>query len=339
MKVAAFTGGVAAPSARFRIHQHIPSLAQHGIRVKEFIARFGSWPPANCMLRPIWGIATLLDRVPGVLASRRYNLTLLQREMLSTFVTLEPWTNAPRILDVDDAIWLHRRGDYASRLAAMCDGVICGNTFLADYFCRWNSTVRVIATAVDTARFHPQARREISETFVLGWCGHHSGLRYLFSLEAALGRLLKRHNWMRLRVVCDLRPRFAALPAHQVEFIPWSPETEVTSLQGMDVGLMPLLDDSWCRGKCSYKMLLYMACGLPVVVSPIGMNLEVLKRGEVGFGASSADEWVDALEWMAARREAAVALGRNGRRVVSEHYSLQALTPVLAGFLKKMAAR
>ena len=337
MNIAAFTGGRNVPSARFRIRQYIRSLARSGIDVMEFTARLGSWPPPRRILRPIWGIATLLDRVPGVLASRRYDLTFLQREMLSTFVSLERWVKAPRVLDVDDAIWLHKRGDYAKRLAAICRGIICGNEFLAEYFRRWSSDVRVIPTAVDTSRFQPARDRRDSEVFVLGWCGQHSGLRYLLGIESALESLLRRHRAMKLRIVCDTNPGPGALPAGQVEFMPWSIETEVTAIQGMDVGLMPLLDDPWCRGKCSYKMLLYMACGLPVVVSPVGMNPQVLKRGQVGLGASSMDEWVDAIEWLAQERGAWSAMGREGRRVVEEHYSLQVLTPVLAECLREMA--
>jgi glycosyltransferase involved in cell wall biosynthesis len=96
-------------------------------------------------------------------------------------------------------------------------------------------------------------------------------------------------------VIADRPPSFSSLPSERVRYIPWSSQTEVTAVQQMDIGLMPLPNNEWTKGKCSFKMLQYMACAIPVIVSPVGMNLEVLELGEVGLSANSTSEWYDAL--------------------------------------------
>src|SRR5205807_7501247 len=130
-----------------------------------------------------------------------------------------------------------------------------------------------------------------------------------------------------LRVVSGEPPVFQNLPGGQVEYIRWTPENDPLSIQGMDIGLMPLDDTVFARGKCSYKMLLYMACGLPVVVSPVGMNAEVLKKGDIGFAASSESDWVEQLNLLLRDPDLRGRMGAMGRQVVVEHYSVEALAP------------
>ena len=139
IKVAAFTGGRDVPSARFRVRQYIGRLRSEGVEVNEYPAPLCAFPPKSQWIRPIWGVATLAARLPGIFMSYRHDVTLFQREMLSTFMTLEQFTKRPKVLDVDDAIWLHRGGGYAARLARNCEAIICGNDFLAEHFSRWNS--------------------------------------------------------------------------------------------------------------------------------------------------------------------------------------------------------
>jgi glycosyltransferase involved in cell wall biosynthesis len=124
-----------------------------------------------------------------------------------------------------------------------------------------------------------------------------------------------------------------------VEFIPWSPENEVRTIQEMSMGLMPIDDTLWSRGKCSYKMLLYMSCGVPVVVSPYGMNAEVLAQGDVGFGAVSTDDWVAKIRWLLDNEQAGAQMGRNGRVVVEAHFALETLAGTMAAYLKKFKAK
>jgi glycosyltransferase involved in cell wall biosynthesis len=124
------------------------------------------------------------------------------------------------------------------------------------------------------------------------------------------------------------------MPSEQVEFVQWSPAVEVSSMRDAGVALMPLDDSEWAQGKCSYKMLTYMSCGIPVVATPVGMNAEVLAQGDIGFQARSETEWADAIDVLLRDRERARAMGDTGRQVVLRKYSLTVLAPRLAAVLR-----
>ncbi len=336
LRVAAFTGGENVPGARFRIRQHIPALRNLDVDVAEFPAPLGMYPPPSRLARPLWGVATLAARLPGIVRSHGYDVSWLQREMLSKYVTLEPLTRAPRVLDVDDAIWLYRPGRFAPRLARLCAGIICGNSYLAEHFERWNPNIAIVPTAVDTRRFTVAAP---SEELVIGWSGTSGGYEYFRPIEPAFATVLQRFPEARLRIVSDRPPTFTHIPRERVEYIPWSPGNEVSAIQGMSIGIMPLLDSPWDRGKCSFKMLTYMACGIPVVATPVGMNADVLAAGDCGLGARSVDDWVDALTTLLDNRSQAQACGRTGRQIIVERYSAEVVAPALKQALTRFAGR
>jgi glycosyltransferase involved in cell wall biosynthesis len=339
VRVAAFTGGKSLSSARFRVRQYIKHLAQHGVELTELTTPLGMYPPALKAMRPFWALGSVATRIPGLIKSYSYDVTLLQRELLSTSVTLEPLTKRPRVLDVDDAIWLNRRGGFARRLAAMCDLVICGNEYVADYFSRWNNNITLLPTTVDTGKFAPKPKESARERSqkIIGWSGLSVGHSYLYRIEASLAQVLEQRPEVKLRIVSDRAPSFGLIPPGRWEYRKWSPENEAETLQDLTVGIMPLADTEWEKGKCSYKMLLYMACGVPVVVSPYGMNAKVLSLGDVGIGASNHDEWVAALLHLIENEETGRLMGERGRSVILHHFSLEAHAPVLASYLSGLA--
>lgn len=336
LDVVAFTGGHDVPSARFRVRQFVPALHELGVRVTEWPARWGAFPPEERWRRPAWAARTLASRLRDVARVPRGGVTLLQRELVSTLVTLEALTPRPRVLDVDDAIWIWGGEAFARRLAGLCERVVCGNAFLAEQFGRWHRRVDVLPTAVDTTRFSPAATVESARAPIVGWSGSASTLPHLYAIERPLAEVLRRHPDATLRVVCDRPPRLPTL-ADRVEFVRWSPDAEVRAIREMSIGLMPLDDTVAARGKCSLKMLLYMACGVPVVVSPVGTNGEVLARGAVGSGARTDDDWVDAVDELLRDPQRRRALGEGGRRVVVREFSVQALAPRLAAILRDAA--
>lgn len=335
LRVIAYTGGHNSPSRVSRVQQYIPYLRQHQIEVTESASRAGSYPPeSGFWKRARWGLWNLAEHLPASAQSHGYDMTLLQREMLSTFVTFEPFTKRPRVLDVDDAIWVHRGGEFARRLARSCDHVICGNNFLAESFSSWNSRVSVLPTAVDTRRFVPLNGAARSGRPIIGWLGLSSGFRYFDAIELALRDVLRNHPESVLRIISDKAPGFRLLPESQVEYIPYSREGEVTNIQEMTIGIMPLDDSEASRGKCSFKMIQYMSCGVPVVVSRVGMNAEVLQKGECGFGADSPQDWVDALEALLTNPDLRARMGSIGRSIAETHYGVEVLAPRLARTLR-----
>lgn len=334
-RVAAFTGGISVPSARFRVRQYIPSLREEGIDIEEFFSGFGTYPPRSKWIRPLWALATLTERLPDVVMSHRYDSVLLQREIMSTFVTLEPLTKCPRILDVDDAIFLYRGGGFARKLAELSDRVICGNNYLAEWFGRWNKTIDVIPTAVDTERYCPRAETRASDSpLVVGWIGTSGNYRYLYGIEGALAKVMRMRPGTRLKVVSDRLPEFRYLSFDQVDFVPWSEAIEVQAIQSMDIGIMPLENSPWAKGKCSLKMLQYLATGVPVVVSPVGMNAEILTLGELGIGATTEKQWIDGLIALLENETLRARFGAAGRRVVESSFSISVVAPQLARILR-----
>jgi glycosyltransferase involved in cell wall biosynthesis len=313
-----------------RVRQHIAELHNQNISIVECPAGFGSYPPRVGRLhRLAWGGACLVDGAWRALRSHAGQFSWVQREFLSTFYTMERLTKRPRILDVDDAIWLKRGGRAARLLAGASEAVICGNSFIADWFSRWNHRIEIIPTAVNTARLTPGNSLGASEEFIVGWCGTSGSYPYLYGIERALKYVLELPR-TRLLVISDREPQFSLIGSTQVTFVPWSEDGEVSGLRQMSVGIMPLDSSDWSRGKCSYKMLSYMACGLPVVVSDLGMNTEVLALGRLGIGAKTLEEWSDALRMFYRERELGIEYGRVGRQVAEREFSLPVISRKLA---------
>lgn len=335
LNVAALTGGMNVPSARFRIRQLIGPLAERNVDVDEFPAVFGAYPPKLRPVRPFWFAATMMERALALSRSSRYDLRILQRELVSTVPTVERFVKTPSILDVDDAIWVYRKGIAARHAGSSVDFIVCGNAFIAEYFSQFGKPVAIIPTGVDIDRFHPRPRESDSRK-VIGWSGSSSGYRFFASLEPVLAALLKKHpDWL-LRVVSDAPPPFHSINPSQLEYSPWSADEEVRLIASMNIGIMPLDNTEWSKGKCSYKMLLYMSCGVPVVVSDVGMNREVLDFGAAGFGVSAPDDWIGAIEALIKDEKLRAAFGTTGRQVVEQHFSLAAVadqwSTVLATF-------
>jgi glycosyltransferase involved in cell wall biosynthesis len=324
LSIAAFTNGKHVPSTRFRLENLQQGFQQQGISLTMFHAQRSAYPPARRSSRPLWFARELVARIPQIIRSYSYDAVILQRELIATLPTLEPFTKWPRILDVDDAIWMFRNGWGARVIANHADHIVCGNDFLADYFARFHKPVSVIPTTVDTRRFLPHSH---PENKIIGWSGSSSGLSFLRSIEEPLGKVLADNPGWRLRVVSDQRPDLSMIPKDRVEYVRWKASGEVQAIAETDIGIMPLDDNLWSRGKCAYKMLLYMACSLPVVVSDIGMNHEILQQNFVGYGVRTPGQWHEALNSLIHDPQLRHNAGQNGRRVVEASFSVdQAVT-------------
>jgi glycosyltransferase involved in cell wall biosynthesis len=335
MQIAAYTGGLSVPSARARIRQYIAPLTRHGINVREYPLPWGNVLPRNKHSRPLWMGATASARIFALTRSWSADLTWISRQLMPAFVPVQGVAHRPMVLDVDDAVWLNTGGERVGTLASASEAVVVGNTYLAQYFSQYNPNVTVIPTAIDTERFRPRQPQDHRD-IVLGWTGTSGNFSFLYEIEDALAQVLELRPSVRLLVVADRPPRLTRL-GRRAEFVRWEAETEVEQMCAMSIGLMPLADDPWCAGKCSYKMLCYMACGLPVVVSPVGMNREVLAHDSVGFGAETADEWVHALLQLIDQPELRLAMGNNARAVVERSFSLQQLVPQYAAVFSRVA--
>lgn len=338
IKVTALTSGRNVPSSRFRVRQFIEPLANLGIQVSEYPLRLRKYTPN---LSPMIGFpldaGKTAARIPGLLAARKSDLTWLERELVPRRFTFEHRAGSKRLFDVDDAIWLTGDPGFSEEIATNSYGVIAGNEFLAEHYRSAGARTWVVPTSIDTDRWQPRPRPQ-DDNWVIGWTGTSSNLPSLESLEEPLADFLAQHPQTKLLVVCDRRPSLRKIPPAQMAFERWSSAREVQLVQQMDVGLMPLPDTEWSLGKCAFKMIIYMAVGIPVVVSPIGANKDILQQADVGLAATAANDWYEAWRILFSDRTRAAELGGAGRQLVERNYSVAKNAKVLAGIFEEAAS-
>jgi glycosyltransferase involved in cell wall biosynthesis len=327
-------------SPRLRVEQYIPLLRADGIDVTispyfDDAAFRSLYLQGRFAAKAAGVLRGAIRRALDIVRAGRYDIVLVHRESAPIgpplFERSLSVRRIPYIFDFDDAIflraihpsnrpfgWLRRTNvDEVTRRAAF---VIAGNDYLADWARRLNPKVVALTTPVDTDRHTPRARGERPGPLVIGWVGSSTTAPYLHVIDGALARLARDHDLV-LRVI-------GGSYAHRVipvECIPYSLADEPEQLRGFDVGVLPEPDDAWTRGKGAFKGMLYMAAGVPVVASRVGVNEEVIDGG--GFCVNDEDAWVQALDRLL--RDAALRqrMGAIGRDRIVERYSLRALAP------------
>jgi len=285
------------------------------------------------------------QRLKVLLSVGKYDLIWIEKEIFPFMPALSEWllakTDMLYVVDYDDALFHHydrhkrwlirlplgRKIDSVMKHAAL---VIAGNEYLAERARGAGARrVEIVPTVVDLTRY--KAVQSVSRTtLVVGWIGSPSTSHYLSIIAPVISSLSK-----------ELDVRFVAVGANEeavrglpIEVCSWSEETEVQSIQGFDIGIMPLLDSPWERGKCGYKLIQYMACGLPVIASPVGVNTEIVEQGVNGFLASDLHEWEQALRKLLEDKLLRQRMGAKGRERVEKWYSLQVQEPRLEALMR-----
>jgi len=312
--------GLHAASTRYRATDFFPLLEEAG------------WRP-----RHLSGSGSLRDRLAVLRAARRAEVVVLVRRTYGPmFRFLLRRAARHLVFTFDDAIFCRSDGGPSPRRArrfaatvAQCDLVWAGNRYLADEAGRFNGNVQVVPTAVETDRYRLRVAKPES-TLDLVWIGSSSTRKHLLTVVPALERAAEEMPGLRLKIVSDFTLETRSLP---VVHIPWSPEAETRELAAAHVGLAPLPDNRFTRGKCGLKVLQYMAAGLPVVSSPTGVNAEIVEHGVTGLLAETEDEWVEALRALHDSSELRARLGEAGREKCVRHYSLQT---VFGGMMKSL---
>jgi glycosyltransferase involved in cell wall biosynthesis len=222
-------------------------------------------------------------------------------------------------------------------IADRAEHIVCGNQYLAEYYSKFND-VTILPTAVDVNYFKPLEQKVINENdeVIIGWSGSSSGYMYLYLIESYLKVILNKYPNVRLKIISDLPPNFKSIPSNKVEYIQWTQFNEVRELQSIDIGLMPLSFNQWSLGKCSYKMLTYMSCSLPVVVSNVGMNSEVFHGDSAGYVVNNDESWVAALSSLIENKKLRVSKGTEGRSVIINNYSNKQVVPQYADLIKRI---
>ncbi len=317
-------------STRFRVLAHLPALREAGLDPRVRL-------PLGVRARALWRRpARLLDLLRDTLTAADADLLFIHRKSYPpVFARRLARHGIPVVFDFDDALYLPPPGavgaaaeptkyhrNFAATLSATALAV-CGNGELARH--TGDTPAVVIPTPVDCGRFCPEALPPQGAA-TLGWVGHPDNLPELEALAGPLAELARRHPALRLVVVSDRPPR---LPGLEFELRRWSLATEVSCFAGITVGLAPLTDTPWARAKCAYRLLQYMALGIPAVASPVGMVSEVVREGDNALLAPSQEAWVAAVDALLHNPELGRRLAAQGRRTVVERYSLEVLSPRL----------
>jgi len=260
-----------------------------------------------------------------------YDTVCIHRAFLSPLE--QRWlrrTGKSYVFDFDDAIMFrdsaHRHFESWQRrwrfrrMVAGARTVIAGNSYLAGWASRYSERVATIPTAIDLTAY-PQRRAELGQEPVIGWIGTRINLMYLGAILPALKRVARKRPDLKLKIVADGFLDVRDVPVARKE---WSLEDEVDDVMSFQVGLMPLPDDPWTRGKCALKILQYFAASVPVVCSPVGTNLAVVENGRSGYFARTEDEWVARLDELLGDEAKRRRFGAAGRGMVERKYSLDA---------------
>jgi len=336
--------GPMAASTRHRLGQYAPGLAMEGIDLQvhhllgdEYLRRrfAGRSLPWAELITAGWRRCIDLGQRSG------FHGAMLYSEL---FPLMPGWVERtllpkPYIYDFDDAFYLKYRkgrlgvmqwalGAKFETVIAGASAVTAGNAALAEFARPRNSDTYEFPTVVDTERHRPLPR-ERNDRFTVGWIGSPTTAPYLSTLVEPLS-LLAEEGPLRFLVIGGRAP---AIPGVDVVELEWSEQTEVASINSFDVGVMPLPDDDWARGKCAFKLIQYMACAIPVVASRVGANVDVVGN-EAGLLATDARDWAVALRTLRDRPQDARRMGEAGRQRVEQHYSLRRNLPILAQIIR-----
>ena len=308
--------------------------------------------PGN-YLRKMTGFAALtLRRLEELFTLKQYDLVFLYREAIPAGPPfIERWIarqGVPIVYDFDDAIFLPavseankavsflKNPERVAKVLKISQQVTVGNEFLASYARRYNSHVTVIPTAVDTTRFRPRedAPGESGRKLVVGWIGSPTTFQYLESIKDVLAEVSAKHPFT-LKVSGAGRP--VNFPGVDVQVVPWSLADEVSLFNTCDLGVYPLTDDDWSRGKCGFKAIQCMACGVPVVAAAVGVNREIITHGVDSMLASTRQDWIDHLGTLLTSPELRRSMAVAGRQTIEERYSLRVTAPQLAAVFNAAA--
>jgi len=328
-----------APSQRFRFEQYLPMIKEAGYQYK--LAPFFNvkawsilYSKGNRIKKLFWLLVSFTKRFLLLFQVHSYHYIFIHREATPAGPPFFEWSvhfiwRKKIIYDFDDAIWLEdpeEKGSFKalikwkSKVKYICKWsykVSCGNEYLAKFAQQYNQKVILNPTTIDT-EYHKELSRPASNKTVIGWTGTHSTLPYLKLILPVLNQLRTEYEF-ELLVISNQIPDF---DVSYMRFLPWKKSSEIEDLNKIDIGIMPLTDDVWSRGKCGFKILQYMSIKKPVVASPVGVNKLLLEESQAGFGANKETEWNDAIRKLLNDANLRRQLGSRGAKYIEDNYSV-----------------
>ncbi len=329
-------------SNRVRVEQYIPFLESRGIRCK--VRPFVNDPFYKILYLPhrypekiFWFAVCTANRLFDLLRAISYDVVFIHREAYplgGPFIErLLSAIGKSIIFDFDDSIFIpntSRHNIYIERfkkpgkvsdIIKLSSAVIAGNSYLKEYAARYNKNVVIIPSSIDTDKYRPAEDRVPKKEVVIGWIGSNTTRDFLYEIKDVFRKLSDRYNNVVFKIIgADVY----GLGLDNVINKEWSLKDELEDLRSFDIGIMPMPDNEWTRGKCGFKTILYMASGTSVVCSPVGVNTEIVDEGVTGFLAKTGNEWVEKLSRLIEDESLRKGLGAAGREKVEKRYSVKA---------------
>lgn len=328
-----------SPGQRFRFEQYLPYLDEAGIkyRVRPFLSFRGRnvlYSSGHIIGKGLVMLAGIMRRCRDMFALIGYDYIYIHRWVTIAGPPVYEWIIAKIlrkkiIYDFDDAIWVHESHynhrflaiKFLGKVSKICKWsykVSVGNSYLKEMAIKHNPNVVIVPTVVNTETVHGGLQNQSSRMPAVGWTGSFSTLPYLDSVVPALQRLQERYPFT-FYVIADKDPK---LPLKHYQFVRWSAETETYDLMKFHIGLMPLPDDEITRGKCGFKAIQYMALGIPAVVSPVGVNTEIVDDGVNGYVCSTDQEWEEKIGQLLSNEDRRKKMGIAARHKIEGSYSV-----------------
>jgi len=327
-------------SNRFRVEQYVPYLQANGIEcdIRPFVFdEFYEvlYSPGFYGKKIKCFVKAVCNRIADCVKINLYDIVFIQREACPLGPPIFEWLmhmhKKPIVFDFDDAIFL-RNCSPANRMYSfmkfpsktkliikMSKSVIVANNYLREYAKSFSESVHVIPTSIDTDRF--KMSRKQSGILTVGWIGSPTNAHYLEIVYKAMQLLSKKYSFV-LKIVGA--GKAISIPGVRVENQEWNLDREIYDFQDTDIGIYPLRDSLWSRGKAAFKAIQYMSVGVPVVASPVGMTRELIQDDVNGYLAGSDEEWVEKLSNLLTSEELRTRMGLQGRKIVVEKYSVSA---------------
>lgn len=329
-----------SPSQRFRFEQYFSFLEGKGFRchlsplLDETQDKF-FYQEGNLLRKGLIVAESFRKRIKDVNRTNQYDLVFIQREAFMTGTTYFEKqfkkTGKKIIFDFDDAVWLPNVSEGNSKYAwmkkpsktaeiiSLADLVIAGNNYLADYAKKYNDNTHVIPTTIDT-EYHKRKIKADNNRICIGWTGSHTTIQHFENAVSALKKLQSKFGKkIYFKVIGDESYSNNELG---IKGTKWNLKTEIEDLSDIDIGIMPLPDDEWAKGKCGLKGLQYMSLEIPCVMSPVGVNTEIIADGVNGFLAKDENDWVEKVSLLIENAELRKKIGAEARKTVEERYSV-----------------
>ncbi|MCD4683950.1 MAG: glycosyltransferase family 4 protein [Bacteroidales bacterium] len=327
MKVAFLIHSMEVNSCRYRILQYLPYLEEKKVDI------------SILFYQRRWS-----DRLKLYRDFSKYDILYVHRKL---FLPFEFWyirKKAKKIIyDFDDALMyrsssakksysLSRRSKFAYMMKRV-DFIIAGNQFLNSEAMSYNRNTKIIPTSIDLNQYTPKKDYHKEGPITIGWIGSSSTLQYLKRLMPILENIFKKYQNIELKVVCDEFVESNSIPIIKKR---WNSDEEEADLKSFDIGVMPLVDDLWARGKCGLKILQYFCVGVPAVCSPVGVNRDIVEDKVNGFWAQNDDQWINCLLRLIKEEKLRKEMGLKGRETVEKGYSIQTNAPRILDTLNKV---